>query len=232
VMNEEPVAWENAKASQPYFDLRTADSGDFTAFVFDHEVAANHDALWYFDSNLWIDYDTRRTALLFAELFAQSGALPSRYSKAQLEQGCWAMISSSLECSVHGLIWRNGLDIERKEALIGSIFQLYANLFMNTALDTACEMFWDALAYEFNPMKRAAPDTNEEHRRIQLAMFSTLVRILGLDSRACQNAALHGLNHVMHPNTGAVVAQYLASHPELTPEERDYADACARGKVM
>lgn len=112
------------------------------------------------------------------------------------------------------------------------MFDLYAGLFSSNALDTKCEMWWDPLAYDFNPMKRADPQTNVEHRRIQDAMFRTLIRILELESPNCQRGALHGLNHVFHPDTKTVIDTYLRRHPNLTEEMREYAIACSRGEMM
>lgn len=233
MMTQEPIPWEVAKARQKYVDLRQADLRQFEAFIFDHDTPERkQDSEWYFDRNLWIDYDEERNAELFMELFKESLELLERYSRDQLEQGCWAMMSGGLKGSVHQLIWGSELDTRIKERLIESIFDLYANLFSSDPLDTTCDMWWDSLAYDFNPMNRADPEGIDEHRRVRDTMFHTLTRILQLESPACQRAALHGLNHVLHPNTETVVSEYLAEHPELTKEVREYALTCSRGDAI
>lgn len=232
-MTEEPIPWEVAKASQKYIDLRKADLRQFEAFIFDHQAPeSEQDKEWYFDRNLWIEYDEQRNVELFMELFKESEALHERYSRDQLEQGCWAMMGGGMVGNVHQLIWDSELDTGKKERLIESVFDLYANLFSSDPLDTACDMWWDSLAYDFNPMNLADPEGNDEHRRVRDAMFHTLTQILQLESPACQRAALHGLNHVLHPETETVVNEYLARHPALTKEDREYALACSRGDAI
>lgn len=232
-MTQEPIPWEVAKAKQKYVDLRQADLRQFEAFIFDHDTPeGEQDSSWYFDSNLWIEYDEERNAELFMELFKESRELQERYSRDQLEQGCWAMMGNGLDGSVYQLIWGSELDTRIKERLIESIFDLYANLFSSDPLDTTCDMWWDSLAYNFNPMNLADPYGNEEHRRVRDAMFRTLIRILQLESSDCQWAALHGLNHVLHPDTETVINEYLARHPSLTREDREYALACSRGDAI
>ena len=81
-------------------------------------------------------------------------------------------------------------------------------------------------------MKRADPGNNPEHKRIQNAMFETLSKILCLDAKHCQFAALHGLNHVYHPNTSSLVRDYVESNPALSDEEVEYATFCANGEAM
>lgn len=232
-MTEEPIPWEIAKARQVYFDLRHADLLQFQAFIFDHAVPERtHDENWYFDSNLWIDYDEEINADLFMKLFKGSRELLDKYPRGQIEQGCWAMMSDGLDGDVHQLIWDSKIDTQTKERLIESMFDLYANLFSTDPLETAGFMWWDSLAYDFNPMNRADPEGNEEHRRIRDAMFRTLTRILQLEPLACQRAALHGLNHVLHPDTETVIDEYLAKSTELTEDDRKYALACSHGKAL
>jgi hypothetical protein len=92
-------------------------------------------------------------------------------------------------------------------------------------------MFWDALAYGYGHATRH-PETDVEDRRIQQAMFVALQQILAFDSLPCQQAALHGLGHLRHPDTSTVVMNYLEHHPELSEEDRNYAIACITGNIM
>lgn len=232
MMTDLPVPWGVARQQQTYIDVRQADLTQFERFIFEHDVADGADEdPWYFNNDLWIDFDEQRNAKLFIELF-NSQDLIKRYSREQLEQGCWAMMGAGLDGSAHALIWDSALNIETKERLIEAMFDVYANLFSVDPLDTCAHMWWDSLAYDFNPMHEADPKANDEHRRIRDAMFRTLIRILNLDSHECQLSALHGLNHVQHPDTSSVISEYLARHPDLSDEDRDYALACARGEEM
>lgn len=65
---------------------------------------------------------------------------------------------------------------------------------------------------------------------MQNVMFESLVEILALDSEHCQDAALHGLGHLHHPATEQIIQSYLAQHPSLDKNRRDYALAAARFK--
>ena len=230
----EPIPWQDAKTQQTYFDIRQADLRQFESFIFDHDTPERReDGKWYFGSLIWIDYEEEKNAELFMELFKESRNLLKKYSKDQLEQGFWAMVPlGGLEGGVYELIWDSKLCVHTKERLIESMFDLYANLFSSDPLDNACMMWWDSLAYDFNPMKEADPEGNEEHRRIRDAMFRTLTRILQLESPACQRAALHGLNHVLHPDTESAINEYLSKHPELAKEDREYALICSRGGAI
>ncbi len=61
---------------------------------------------------------------------------------------------------------------------------------------------------------------------------STLVKVLALDSWICQGAALHGLDHIHHPDTATVVSRSIREHPALTDEQILYARAAAEFKVL
>ncbi len=139
---------------------------------------------------------------------------------------------SGFDGNLEELIWRGAISIGAKEKLVSSMYYLYRDLFSREPLGDACEMFWDGIAYEINPMRRVDTINNTEHRRIQNAMFETLTKILKLDERHCQFAALHGLNHVFHPDTDAVIKRFVQSRPDLTDREVEYATACANGRAL
>jgi hypothetical protein len=67
---------------------------------------------------------------------------------------------------------------------------------------------------------------------MQDVMFETLSAILRLEAQHCQAAALHGLGHLHHPDTQALVDKYIAGHPSLTKEQKEYALAAAKFEVM
>ena len=67
---------------------------------------------------------------------------------------------------------------------------------------------------------------------MQDVLFETLAEILAVDSETCQGAALHGLSHLHHPKTEELVARFIESHPSLTAEQKAYALAAAKFKVL
>ncbi len=214
-------------------DIRNASLGEFQDFVFQHEVhPVGSDKTWYSRFDLTILYDPDQNAKLFTRLFADARSLLDKYEKPKLEQGCWAMMGAGFDGSLNDLIWESTISIGVKEKLILSMYYLYRDLFAYEPLGAACEMWWDGLAYEINPMQRADTINNLEHRRIQNVMFETLTQVLKLDQRHCQLAALHGLNHVFHPDTDELIRNFVQERPELTPKEIEYAIACANGTAL
>jgi hypothetical protein len=67
---------------------------------------------------------------------------------------------------------------------------------------------------------------------MQNAMFETLSQILSLPSLECQRAALHGLGHLHHPDTEALVLRYLERNESIEPSHRVYAQAASRFQVQ
>jgi hypothetical protein len=233
-MREKPMSYEEYKSTQTYFDLRSISHDEFHKFIFDHDVAGkgNNEKAWYHDFNLYLEYDEEHIANLYIELFHKSDKLLDLYSKEKLEQGFWAIMGSSLEGSVHDLIWESELDIGIREKLIYSMYHLYEKLFAIEPLDTSSNMWWDSLAYDYYEGGPRDPQNNKDDKQIQEAMFHTLKKILDLKSEACQWAALHGLGHLRHPDTAAVIEGFIRTNKKLTDDEISYARACISGDIM
>lgn len=214
-------------------DIREATLREFEDFIFDHAVhGIGSDMVWYHQFDLVIHYDAAHSTQRLIELFRNAHSLPSKYDQAKLEQGCWALFGAGFDGNLNDLIWESDIPLEAKEALISSMFFMYRDLFALDPLGDACEMWWDGLAYDINPMRRVDPANNSAHKRIQNVMFETLSKILKLDSADCQSAALHGLNHVFHPETKCVVNDFVRRNPNLSDEYVEYATLCANGQAM
>jgi hypothetical protein len=233
-IEEKSVPYEEAVKTQQYYDLREAALEDFQDFLFSHNVPDRHEeaGAWFHDFRMWIEHDQHKDVELYRDLFRHSAELLERYTKAQLEQGFWGVMSGISDVCLDDLIWHSDLDISSKEKLIRSIYDLYANLFVVEPLRHTCHMWWDSLAYGFHPMGRHSRENSEEERRIQDVMFQTLVRILELDDDECQCAALHGLGHVQHPETKKTIAKYLRKHPDISEDLKEYATACIGGDML
>lgn len=233
-VEENPIPYEEAIRNQQYYDLREMSIEEFENFIFNHNITndSNEDNRWYHDHKMWIDYDTNGLIKLYIALFKQSHELLKKFSRDKLEQGFWAIIGPGLcECSVYDLVWGDRIDIVLRENLITSMYDLYKNLFTVDPLETSSNMWWDALAYGFNPMKQRSRN-NPLDCKIQDTMFSTLCKILDLDSEACRIAALHGLGHLNHPDTEEVVKTHLNKYANLKEEYKAYALACLKGEIM
>lgn len=177
-------------------------------------------------------FDPLQICDFYTRLFRDPGFLLERFSKAQLEQGFWAIPSEGfLECSVAGLIWNTDLTFAAREECVRSMFYLYKNLFAAERLDTAAYMWWDSLVWHLWHRGRKDRLRGGEDSSMQDVIFETLVNILALDSEDCQCAALHGLGHLHHPATEEVIQHYITQHPSLSGERKDYALAAGRFEV-
>ena len=227
------VAYEEAIKNQSYYDLRGVSVVEFIKFLFDHDVPEDTEdpELWYDEYDMWIDYNKDELVDLYIRLFNDSADLLNRYSEEQLDQGCWVMMGPNLEVSLESIIWDDGIARAKRVMLIYSMYDMYNYFYKLNKLDTSCEMWWDSLAYDFydNELRNRE---NKETQVIQDAMFSTLKKILEIDAKHCQTAALHGLGHLRHPDTEQAIKDYLRKHPGLDKNEKNYANACITGEIM
>jgi hypothetical protein len=218
-----------------HYDLRGASFDDFVVFMFDREVVPLPQGVnagrgpWYWHAE--VEFDPVQVARYYVRLFSDPGFLLVRYAPAQLEQAFWAIPGSNIECSVGQLIWDSRIPFNLRESCVRSMYELYARLFARNPLETSSNMWWDALAYDWHCGNRDRSKGGEDEA-MQDVMFETLVRILSLPERSCQEAALHGLGHLHHPNTKEAVQRFLSSNGAIAAELKDYALAASRFEVM
>ena len=141
------------------------------------------------------------------------------------------MLCETAPGSVVEVIWDSAIDIELREECVRSMFALYRDFFAVDSLMYACNMWWDFLADGYRDGYRHQT-TSEEDRRMQDAMFETLTKILQLDNEECQGAALHGMGHLLHPKTKAVIRSWIATQPDLSEDDLKYAEACILGEIL
>jgi len=237
-LHETPETYEDYKSKQAYFDLRGMSFEAFLDLLFEHPVADKNkkekEWYWNLDVNRWIDMDRAHVAALYVELFSRSGELLTCYSKDKLEQGLWFIMgASSLDFAAGELLRDEGLEMGLKEKMIESMYFLYEKLFYSETLEgNSCYMWWDVFARDYAFPGSRDPANAESEERIQTAMFRTLVKILALDSDLCQYAALHGMNHLRHPDTEKAVQDFLKKNRHLTADQIDYAKKCITGDVL
>jgi hypothetical protein len=73
-----------------------------------------------------------------------------------------------------------------------------------------------------------------ENADIEPAILEVIEQTLKLDSKPCQFAALHGLNHLRpNPQASELVNRYLTEHRSML-DEKDVAwvEACRDGKAL
>jgi hypothetical protein len=204
---------------------------EFIDFLFDRDIPPPTEKWnpWYWHAEIM--FDPQRVYSYYTQLFRQPRFLLARFSKTQLDEGFWGIQSDNLRCSVRLLIWNTDLPLSNREQCVRTMVNLFRDLFAIEPLDTAVQMWWDSLCYDWHCGNRSRLRGGED-LSMQNVMFESLVEILAMDSEHCQDAALHGLGHLHHPATEQIIQSYLAQHPSLDKNRRDYALAAARFKVL
>jgi hypothetical protein len=216
-------------------DLTNVPFDEFVAFLFDHDI--DHDMPpesekydpWYFQVE--VEFDANNIGAYYVRMFGQPEFLLTRFTKAQLEAGFWAIQGPNLNCSVSRIIEDSDLPLSIREECIRSMADLFKRLFATEPFDTSVQMWWDSLCYDWHCGNRKR-ERGGEDLELQNVFFETLAKVLAIDSWICQGAALHGLGHLHHPQTKELIERFVDEHPILTQEQKAYALAAAKFAVM
>jgi hypothetical protein len=212
-------------------DLMNSSYDDFVAFLFDHDVSLESEGKDYWYWHVEVEFDARKIVAYYVRMFTQPEFLLKRYSKAQLEEGFWAIQVPNLDCSVFRIIEDSDLPLSVRDECIGAMVDLFKCLFATAPFDTSVQMWWDSLCYDWHCGNRNR-ERGGEDLELQDMFFQALARVLAIDSWICQGAALHGLGHLHHPQTKELIEHFVEEHPSLTQEQKEYALAAANFKVM
>jgi hypothetical protein len=159
-----------------------------------------------------------RACTLF-ENFADVGA---RFSPEQIDQGLWYLFASRFNFG--DILHAADVPLETRQETIRAMLYPFSRHFANAGGD-AFFMWWDLVLWRAN---------KSEFSEIGPTALEVLEQILKLDSKSCQFAALHGLNHLRpSPRASELVSQYLAEHRSIL-DEKDIAwvEACRDGKAL
>jgi len=184
---------------------------------------------WYW--HVEVAFDSKRVCEYYVRLFRQPTFLVERFSKAQLKEAFWGIQGPNLGCSAWNIISNTDLPFAAREECIRSMLDLFKYLFAIEPLETAANMWWDSLCYDWECGNRAR-ERGGEDLLLQDVMFETLASILDLDSGPCQRAGLHGLGHLHHPGTEELIGRYIERHALLPAEQEAYALAAAKFEVQ
>jgi hypothetical protein len=223
------------EAPRQIYDITGVSFDGFVEFMFNREIVQAPESAndgpgpWYWNAD--VSFDPHEVARHYIRLFSAPEFLLERYTLAQLEQAFWAIPGENIECSAGHIIWDKRIPLELRESCVRSMHELYARLFAREPLETSSNMWWDALAYDWHCGNRLRSRGGED-RAMQDVMFETLLRTLSLPEEWCQEAALHGLGHLHHPNTEPAIQRFLDDAPSINEELRAYALAAARFEVM
>jgi hypothetical protein len=213
------------------FDLRAVGYDEWLAFVFDHPVPPVGVEEWYLQAEVQIDADPGQQVAFLARLFLEPEILARRYTPGQIEQGFWFLFGGGGSKWFRDALWDPSVPWEVRQRCIKALPELYARLFKSCALDTIPFMLPDLLADEYRFDFRH-PDTDEEDRRVQEALFAAFRRMLDARDPGTQEAALHGLHHLAHPAGKQAIRRWLDSQSKLSREMRIYAEEVLAGTAI
>jgi hypothetical protein len=207
-------------------DIRGFSFESFVTFIFEREMPREEYWYWQLD----ITFDAQTVCAYYLRLLREPEFLLDSYSKAQLEEGFWA-VQTWMDCSVQRVIWDEELPFALREQCVRSMFDLFSLLFAMEPLDSAVYMWWDSFCYAWHSENRKRSRGGED-LLMQDVMFETLSRILWMGPQHCQKAALHGLGHLHHPLTESLISEFLAKNPGTSEEVRVYAAAASKFDVL
>ncbi len=166
--------------------------------------------------------------------------IPVAYSEEQIERGLWAMFGGQIGCA--GYLFDVRVEFEIREACIESMFNVFRD---HVALQPGGErdgfywMWWDMLLNTLELRKRpeeyrsGRATLTEDEEQIIDAIFRTLCRILDLDHKGCQWAAIHGMGHLYHPSMQVRTQEYLEKYrDQLSEEDVLWIEAARQNRIM
>jgi len=160
------------------------------------------------------------------EMCAHFASITTAYSDEQIEQGLWAVFGGTIDCGQY--LFTPTVSIETRVRCIESMYCVFRDVVVHQAggeRDTFYWMWWDLILH--TDALRKGPEgyrsgyatlTSDEEQIID-AIFATLCRILDLDHKGCQWAAIHGMGHLYHPSMQVRTQAYLDKYRAQLSED-------------
>jgi hypothetical protein len=222
---------------------------DYTTFhswighVFDHPVT---DPERHWDRE-WQPFDDSPAHVVacIARTFEQSRQVLRAFTDAQVAQGLNYLINPSCSDDVFTLL-DAAVPWEARRRALAAIYSLFAQCFatrcspalsagsweVGNPLNGVCFMWWED--FPAIGMRHRQPHHPDAAATEQLVL-AVLRRILWLESDACRESALHGLNHwALHDRkeVEVIIERFLAEHRGLRPELQEYARGAREGRLL
>ena len=223
-------------------DLRGCSFERFVTYAFDRPVPRTDK-----EPNWWHGEGVDEVELLIdgasqlehsCAVFRDPLMLHDRFSPDQIEQGFWFLGMghwSDYGAFFMDALWDEQLDVGLRCRCVSTMFDLYEKLFSPFPAETATYMWWDLIAsFVLEPLGQdeVVPHSVSSHERVRQEMVQTLGRILTLEPRHCQTAALHGLNHVATTaERSPLIEEFLRLH-HVDEKLRTYAYECLVGQAQ
>jgi len=220
--------------------LRDLTFEQFVEFQFGHAVRM-HGNPWYFDvDGDWWEPEPRTGIAYLTRLFANGSDVLQWFSDAQIAEGLTGLVNTM---AVGDQPWMRDPVTPADER--AAVWHAIAAFFRDV-LAPRCAPVLGQNAKEGGPPINgvtymwwesfpgfASPD-DPERALVDDAELACLAQILGLDSAACQEAALHGLGHWVRrePRCAGIIDAYLESGTAALPELVTYAEAARCGCIL
>lgn len=125
--------------------------------------------------------------------------------------------------------------LEDATAVIRSHGKLFRLLFVGETFTDVCQMWWDSITQSlsfYDPDEPEPSELTDNQKALREPIFTTLQEILEIPRRDCRISALHGLGHLQHPQTKAIIEEFLSLATSIDAEVHDYAVACIDGNIL
>jgi len=222
-------------------DLRGCSFEHFLTYAFERPPPRSRD-----DQRWWDDEAVDEVHLLVdpelqiehaTALFRDPLVVHARFTPGQVDQGFWFLAfghATDYGAFFVDALWGDDAEAEVRCRCVAAMFDLYEKLFSPFPTETATYMWWDLIA-SFVLERRAdgevAPKLASQER-VRKEMVCTLTRILALDARHCQEAALHGLNHIATASERTPVIEQFMRIRQPDEKLRKYALQCISGHAQ
>jgi hypothetical protein len=160
------------------------------------------------------------------------------FSDAQVNQGLYYLISPGAGEFVFEL-FEASVPWEQRKRALQAVYTLFEQCFAVRCsphlshrdeagvnpLNAVCYMWWDTWPRPDHPEAAESDGT----------LLDVMARTLMLDSDACRESALHGLNHWAHDypeQMRAIIDRHLSECPPVREELRWYAERASRGGLL
>jgi hypothetical protein len=216
---------------------------EWVAMIFDRESDTPLNRAFQTDTFYCINENAEHM-VYYNRLFAEPAQIIGHYDDEQLGWGLRMSILKGGESDIYTLEDSSLPWAERKHAIelmynvYEQIFELRCNPTVlshtlitrrsedeRTALNDVCYMWWDIIGI-----------SGYKQPKIGDTAIGVMERVLvNLTNPACWESALHGLGHYQRfdpPRIRAAIDGFIASHPDLDPRLREYANAARYGAVL
>jgi hypothetical protein len=228
------------------FDPSTLSYDEFVQFFFTHPPS---DELWRLDGNgrpidrAW-DFD-RPTDLIahLTRLFINIESLSRTISVAHLEHGLDGVMCGVFQ--IPTVLWKYESPLEPRIECIRAMYHVFSDIVAKLPAEVEFSsgwMWWDHVCWNFTLDIEQREKIQEgdyyhllspDERALADCMFETILRVLALGEIRCDDAALHGLNHLRHPRARFSVQAYIDAHrASVTPERLNWLEACRDGAYI